>query len=172
MTIPVYAVGAIALLVQTWASDKLQKRAMFLVLSAIPVTVGYVICVGTSNTSAGYAAMFILAAGVYAFSALCVTWVATNLVPDNKRSVGLPFFYSIGNLSGLVSSQLYPSTEGPRYVKGNAISAGLEVVAVLFVVLAWFILRRRTAKKAKMIEEGATTNGKQGDEALDFKYTL
>jgi hypothetical protein len=110
--------------------------------------------------------------GVYAFSALCVTWVATNLVPDHKRSVGLPFFYSIGNLSGLVSSQLYPSTEGPRYVKGNAISAGLEVVAVVFVVAAWFILRQRSLKKTKMIEEGATTNGKEGDEALDFNYTL
>lgn len=114
----------------------------------------------------------IVIAGVYAFSALCVTWVATNLVPDHKRSVGLPFFYSIGNLSGLVSSQLYPSVEGPRYVKGNAISAGLEVVAVFFVIAAWFILRRRTAQKAKLLAEGATTNGKEGDEALDFKYTL
>jgi hypothetical protein len=94
------------------------------------------------------------------------------LVPDHKRSVGLPFFYSIGNLSGLVSSQLYPSIEGPRYIKGNAISAGLEVVAVVFVIAAWLLLRRRSAQKAKMINEGATTNGKEGDEALDFKYTL
>lgn len=189
MTIPVYVTGALALLLQTWLSDKMQKRALFLIVSAIPVSVGYLICVGTASHGAGYAAMFILAGGtindifilmiwtnaiegVYAFSALCVTWVATNLTPDHKRSVGLPFFYSIGNLSGLVSSQLYPSKEGPRYVKGNAISAGLEVLALFFIVAAWFVLRKRSAKKTKMIADGATTNGKEGDESLDFKYTL
>jgi hypothetical protein len=110
--------------------------------------------------------------GVYVFSALVVTWVATNLIPDHKRSIGLPLFYSIGNLSGLVSSQLYPSKDGPRYVKGNAVSAGMEVVAIFFVIAAWFVLRRRNQQKEKLIAEGAVTNGKEGDEALDFKYTL
>jgi hypothetical protein len=110
--------------------------------------------------------------GVYTFSALCVTWVATNLIPDHKRSVGLPFFYSIGNLSGLISSQLYPAKDSPRFKKGNAISAGLEVIALFFVFGGWFVLRRRSAKKAKLIAEGATTNGKEGDEGLDFKYTI
>ena len=98
--------------------------------------------------------------------------MATNLIPDHKRSVGLPLFYSIGNLSGLISSQLYPSKDGPRYVKGNAISAGLEIIAALFIIAAWFVLRRRNAEKAKMVVDGATTNGKEGDESLDFKYTL
>jgi hypothetical protein len=110
--------------------------------------------------------------GVYVFSALVVTWVATNLIPDHKRSVGLPLFYSMGNLSGLISSQLYPSKDGPRYVMGNAVSAGMEVVAIFFVVAAWFVLRKRQQKKDKMLAEGAATNGKEGDEALDFKYTL
>jgi hypothetical protein len=98
--------------------------------------------------------------------------VATNLVPDHKRSVGLPFFYSIGNLSGLISSQLYPTTDAPRYVKGNAVSAGMEVMAVIFVIAAWFVLRKRNAQKAKMIADGATTNGKEDDQGLHFQYTL
>jgi hypothetical protein len=113
-----------------------------------------------------------MASGVYVFSALVVTWVATNLIPDHKRSVGLPLFYSIGNLSGLISSQLYPSKDGPRYVMGNSVSAGMEAVAIVFVGAAWWVLRRRQAKKDKMLAEGATVNGMEGDEALDFKYTL
>jgi hypothetical protein len=72
----------------------------------------------------------------------------------------------------LISSQLYPATDGPRYRKGNAISAGLEVMAVFFVIAAWFVLRKRSAEKAKMIADGATTNGKEGDQALNFNYTL
>lgn len=150
----------------------MQQRALFLLISAVPVIAGYLIAVGSSAPGAGYAAMFIVCTGIYSFSALVVTWVTTNLIPDYKRSVGLPFFYSLGNLSGLVSSQLYPSSQGPRYVTGNAVSAGMEGVAVIFVVLTWFLLRRRNTQKAKLIAEGATTNGKEGDMALDFKYCL
>ena len=101
-----------------------------------------------------------------------MTWVATNLVPDQKRSVALPVFYSIGNLSGLVSSQLYPTQTGPRYIIGNSVSAGLECVAASFFIAGWFLLRRRNMKKEKLIAEGATTNGLEGDRALGFKYGL
>jgi hypothetical protein len=172
LTIPVYAVGAISLAMQAYWSDRLKQRALFLVISALPVTVAYVICVGTPNKIAGYVAMFILVLGVYSVSCLMITWMATNLVPDYKRSVGLPIFCSIGNCSGLVSGQLYPKSQGPRYVMGNSISAGLEVVSVVFVGLTWLLLRSRNARKEKMIAEGATTNGLEGDKALDFKYIL
>ncbi|KAE9978129.1 hypothetical protein BLS_006385 [Venturia inaequalis] len=172
LTIPVYAVGAIALAAQAYWSDRLKQRALFLILSAIPVTIAYLICVGTSNKTAGYIAMFILVCGVYSVSCLMITWVATNLVPDYKRSVGLPIFCSIGNCSGLISGQLYPKSQGPRYVMGNAISAGLEVVSVIFVVATWILLRRRNQQKEKLIAEGATSNSLEGDLALDFKYIL
>jgi MFS family permease len=172
LTIPVYAVGALSLATQAYWSDRLTKRALFLVLSAIPVTVAYAICVASPNKISGYIAMFILVLGVYSVSCLMITWMATNLVPDYKRSVGLPIFCSIGNCSGLVAGQLYPKTQGPRYVKGNGISAGLEVVSVLFIFLTWLLLRNRNAKKQKMIAEGATTNGLEGDKALDFEYIL
>jgi hypothetical protein len=172
LTIPVYAVGACSLLAQAYWSDRLRRRAMFLLLSACPVITAYVICVGTSSKAAGYAAMFILVLGVYAFSCLMMTWVATTLSPDYKRAIGLPIFASIGNCSGMVSGQLYPPSQAPRYIMGNSISAGLELVAAVFVVATWFILRRRNQKKEKMIAEGATTNGFTDDRALDFKYIL
>ncbi len=87
--------------------------------------------------------------------------------PDSKRAIALPFFYSIGNLSALVSSQLYPSQQGPRYVQGNAVSAGLEVVAACLYIASFLLLRHRNNKKAKLIAEGATTNGYEGDRGLE-----
>ena len=84
----------------------------------------------------------------------------------------MPFAYSIGNLSGLVSSQLYPSQQGPRYIQGNAISAGLTAVSGFLYGACWLLLKRRNAKKAKLIAEGATTNGLEGDMSLDFMYHL
>lgn len=172
LTIPVYFIGAVSLVIQAYFSDRLKQRALFQLVSACFVVVGYLICVGSASPVAGYIAMFILVSGVYAFSCLIITWVATNLVPDYKLSVGLPLFESIGNLSGLVSSQLYPSKQGPRYVIGNSVSAGMECVAAVLVACTWLLLRRRNAKKEKLIAEGATTNGLDGDMALGFKYCL
>ncbi len=98
--------------------------------------------------------------------------MASNLFPEYKASVGLPLFYALGNLSGLVSSQLYPTAQGPRYVMGNAVSAGLEAVAAVFVGLTWLLLRRRNSKKEVLKLQGTTTNGLEGDLALEFKYCL
>ncbi|KAF2501284.1 high-affinity nicotinic acid transporter-like protein [Lophium mytilinum] len=172
MTIPVYVLGAISLVIQVYYSDKLRRRGAFIVGCCVPVAVGYLMCVGTPNPNVGYAGMFVLVIGLYPISTLAVTWIATNLSPDSKRAFGMPFAYSIANISNLVSSQLYPSQQGPRYIQGNAVSAGLTVVAGFLYGSCWLLLKRRNAKKAKLIAEGATTNGLEGDMSLDSMYIL
>ena len=84
----------------------------------------------------------------------------------------MPFAYSIANVSNLVSSQLYPTQQGPRYVPANAVSAGLTVVAAFLYASCWLLLRHRNAKKAKLIAGGATTNGLEGDMSLESMYIL
>nr|RBQ95161.1 hypothetical protein FVER53263_20678 [Fusarium verticillioides] len=172
MTIPVYALGAISLCIQVYYSDKLRKRGAFIVACCIPVAVGYLMCVGSRDPNVGYAGMFVLVIGLYPISTLAVTWITTNLAPDTKRAIGQPFAYSLANVSNLVSGQLYPTNQGPRYVPGNAISAGLTIVAGILYASCWLLLRRRNAKKAKLTAEGAITNGKEGDESLEFTYIL
>jgi hypothetical protein len=172
MTIPVYVLGAISLTVQVYYSDKHKKRGLFIVACCAPVAAGYLMCVFSKNANVGYAGMFVLVVGLYPISTLAVTWITTNLAPDTKRAIGQPFAYSLANVSNLVSGQLYPTQQGPRYVPGNAISAGLTIVAGFLYFSCWVLLRRRNAKKAKMIANGATTNEKEGDQALDFTYIL
>jgi hypothetical protein len=92
MTIPVYVVGACALILQTWLSDKLQKRALFLVISAVPVTIGYLVCVGTSSHGGGYAAMFILAGGEFA------TYCAKAEISSNHQYRSLCIFCALRDL--------------------------------------------------------------------------
>lgn len=138
----------------------------------VPVATGYLICVGSKNPHAGYAGMFIFVLGLYPISTLAVTWACNTFKPGSKRALSMPLVFSIADVSGLVSSQLYPSQQGPRYVQGNAVSAGLTVVAGFLYTGAWLVLRHRNAVKAKMLAEGATTNGKEGDRNLESMYIL
>ncbi|PGH09208.1 hypothetical protein AJ79_05737 [Helicocarpus griseus UAMH5409] len=172
LTIPVYVLGTLSLYLCSWVSDKLNRRAIIGGTISLLVVIGYAISVGTANGGAGFFAMFLCAAGIYPYNAILLTWVSNNIKPDHKRSVSVPLFTSLANISGLISSQIYPSSDGPRYITGNSVSLAMEFVAVLCVWGIYFLLRRRNIIKEAMIAKGATDNGKQGDRALDFKYTL
>ena len=172
LSIPCYIVAAISLISWTSLSDRLEKRALIAFLAPISCVVGYAIVVGTSNPAAGYAAMFLCGAGIYSYNATLLTWVANNLAPDYKRSVGIPLFASLANISGTISSQIYPSTDAPRYLKGNAISLAMEAMACGGVVLVWYLLKRRDQRKERLIAEGARDNGFDDDRGLKFRYAL
>ena len=167
-----YIFGTISLYCTAWVSDRLNKRAV--VAGTIPflVVIGYAIAVGTPNLGAGFFGMFLCAAGIYPYNTIVLTWVSNNLKPDHKRAVGLPLFLSLANIGGIPASQIYPSSDAPRYVPGNATSLGMEAGAILCVWLVYFLMRWRNQKKQKLIDQGVTDNGKEGDEALDFHYTL
>jgi hypothetical protein len=64
MTIPVYVLGAISLCIQVYYSDKLRKRAYFIVACCAPVAIGYLMCVLSTNPNVGYAGMFVLVTGM------------------------------------------------------------------------------------------------------------
>lgn len=187
--------GTISLICSSWVSDRLNKRAI--VGGTVPclVVIGYAIAVGTPHLGAGFFAMFLCAAGklyllnhmidvlymllslikytgIYPYNAILLTWVSNNINPDHKRSVSLPLFLSLGNIGGMVASQIYPSSQEPRYVTGNSVSMGMEVVAISCVWGIYFLLRWRNKCKTDLIAQGVEDNGKEGDRALDFEYTL
>lgn len=152
-------------------SDKMKKRAIFLFLIPIPVLIGYAIAIGTANNAAGYFAMFLCGIGIYPFNCIMLAWFSTNVSPDHKRSVGLAIVASIANVSGVLSGQIYPPADAPRYIPGNAVSLGLECVSLIGVAIIFTLLKWKMASKKKAIHEGKEST-KEGDGALDFVYSF
>ena len=172
LTIPVYVFATLTLVTATFTSDRLKKRAAVLVILPVAPIIGYIIACGTASHAAGYFAMFLCGGGIYSYNCLILTWISTNLAPDYKRSMAMPFFVSLANISGIVSSNIYPSVDGPRYLVGNAVSAGMETLALCGVVAVWWTLRWRNLEKQKLRAQGVEDNGKIGDQGLGFVYNL
>jgi hypothetical protein len=99
-------------------------------------------------------------------------WVSNNMQPDYKRSVAISMLISLANASGMAASQIYPIQDAPRYVMGNAISLGGEVLALVCVGLIYALLKYRMRQKERLIAEGKDGNGKEGDQSLEFKYVF
>lgn len=72
----------------------------------------------------------------------------------------------------MAASQIYPIQDAPRYVKGNAISLGGEVIALVCVGLIYVLLKYRMRQKAKLLAMGKDSNGKEDDRSLDFEYVF
>uniref|UniRef100_A0A8H7K3H3 Major facilitator superfamily (MFS) profile domain-containing protein n=1 Tax=Bionectria ochroleuca TaxID=29856 RepID=A0A8H7K3H3_BIOOC len=171
LTIPIYVLATISVAIVSFMSDRTKKRAIFLFALPIPVLIGYSIALGTANNAAGYFAMFLCGMGIFPFNCIMLAWFSTNVSPDAKRSVGLPIAASIANISGVLSGQIYPPSDAPRYISGNAVSLGLEAVALTGVGLIVLLLKWRMARKNRMLQDGSGDD-KEGDAALSFKYAF
>lgn len=175
--------------ITTFVSDRIGRRAVCLIHSPILVVAGYAVVVGSGNKAVGFFAMFLVGAGVYSYNTIILTyvlqmfqtalhtltsnrWVSNNIHPDSKRSVAIAIVISIGNAAGLAASQIYPIADAPRYIVGNSLSLGFECLALGSVAGIYGLLKYRTKQKEKLISEGVESNGKEGDQSLEFKYVM
>ena len=172
LTIPVYIVATISVAGISFLSDRLNKRVIILACLPIPVLVGYAIVLGTAKPAAGYFAMFLCWAGIYPFNCLMLTLISSNISPDTKRAFAIPLAATLANTAGVASGQIYPLTDAPRYISGNAVSLAMEACALTCVGLIYLLLRMRTNTKTKSLRMGQEDNGLMGDRSLQFIYTL
>lgn len=108
-----------------------------------------------------------------------LAWVSNNTEGSLKRAVVLGMVVGWGNLNGVVSSNIYITTERPRYYTGHSVVLSYQVLFLLGgSVLMHILLRlenrkRRSGQRDNMLE-GLTQEEKwiKGDRRPDFIYTL
>ncbi|KAK3055710.1 hypothetical protein LTR09_003631 [Extremus antarcticus] len=100
MTIPPYAVATILTVVVAYISERVGRRAPFLIASALTASIGY--CILLSNTdptahpAVSYVGTFFAAAGIYPTTGLVLSWPAVNVGGQTKRAVANALQISIG----------------------------------------------------------------------------
>ncbi|GAA5973388.1 hypothetical protein JCM3765_000906, partial [Sporobolomyces pararoseus] len=102
-TVPPYIVGAFFTLAVPFASWKSNRRIMFMIGSAVPMMVGYIMFVASSNLHVKYAASFIIAMGAFSFGPLCNAVVAINSTSDTSKASALGVCVVMGNMGGLIA---------------------------------------------------------------------
>ncbi|CAI4214375.1 unnamed protein product [Parascedosporium putredinis] len=170
MTIPVYAFGVVMVLVVALVLD----RGMRLHRAARHPHPKY--------PGVTYAFLFPVAGGLYGGFPPMISWLANNLSPSSKRAVGLALLISVGNMGGLMGSNIYLSREAPVYHTGYGVSLTMLGVGILAAIA----LRISYARENKLRDELLAEIGEEGvraryteQELLDlgdkspfFRYTL
>ncbi|KAI0470462.1 MFS general substrate transporter [Xylariaceae sp. FL0804] len=178
LTIPCYAVGALSYMTVARISDRLQKRGLFCVIFGIISVVGYGILISATPAGVHYFGCFLVAMGLYVFVGLPLAWLPNNSPRYGKRTTANGMQLTVGNASGIMASFIYPSTQGPRYVKGNAISLSVVGTAGCIYAFLWFWYDRENKRRDAGLVKSAYTNLTEeelvelGDESPRYRYTI
>ncbi|ROW09888.1 hypothetical protein VPNG_06276 [Cytospora leucostoma] len=187
LTIPCYFLGAVAYMSAAFFSDRFQRRGLFCVACGAISVIGYGILISDSPSGAHYfgpsgmganvfESCFLVAMGLYVLVGIPLAWLPNNCPRYGKRTTANGMQLTIGNASGIMSSFIYPSAEGPRYIKGHAITLSLVGMStVLYGVMSLYFKeqnKRRDAGEMHADHQHLSDDelAELGDESPHFRF--
>lgn len=147
-TIPVYVVGCVLTLFCAFASDRLQHRYAFTIGGLTLAVIGYIImlCQGPSKggipVGARYMCIFFITSGNYIAQPLFVVWLANNMSGHYKRSFGAALQIGLGNVGGIIGSNIFLANEAPYYKTGYSTGMALLLLCMLLCTVFYFGMMR------------------------------
>ncbi|KAG8627765.1 hypothetical protein KVT40_003638 [Elsinoe batatas] len=142
LTAPPYFLSFVITILTPWIADRLQQRGLMIVLLSCVGGVGYVLLATVEDVWVRYFAVFLAAGGVFPAISNVLPWVTNNQGSETGRGVAVVVLNLVGQCGPVLGTRVYPTNEGPRYIKGHAICAGFLffnalVALVLRTYLKW-----------------------------------
>lgn len=134
LTAPPFFLSFLVTLASTWIADKTQQRGLMIIFLSAMGGVGYVMLAAAKSVGARYAGVFLAAAGIFPSIANILPWVLNNQGTDSRRGAGIVILNIIGQCGPLLGTRLYPTTEGPYYVKGQSVCAAFMFFTTLLAI--------------------------------------
>ncbi|KAF9891253.1 hypothetical protein FE257_004817 [Aspergillus nanangensis] len=158
MTVPIWSVGTVFLLVMPQIADRTGDRRWHVTAGLGMSFVSAVVCFQVKHSITRYAMLCFYISGLYFTLPLILTWAAETMpLPAEKRAVVIAISNSIGNLSAVYGSRLWPTSDGPDYERGFiAVACFTGVCALLAAVapLLFEVLPRFPSRAEMEVAEG------------------
>jgi MFS family permease len=149
LTIPVYALGAIAFLIMGKVADKTGLRAPLVVPFLCTAILGYILLLANINLGASFAGCFLIGIGLYTAAGLPLTWLTSNCPRYGKRAWASGVQLTIANMAGVPAPFIFASATAPRFIQGYATTiAALTAGACTFTGLALYWRHKNRQREA------------------------
>ncbi|RYP62435.1 hypothetical protein DL769_007307 [Monosporascus sp. CRB-8-3] len=177
LTAPAYFAAFLCCMFAAWVSDRYGKRGWVVAGFASMGTVGYLLLAtiqDESKTGPRYAGIWLASCGIFPALSINITWLLNNQGGDSRKGAGLALLATFGQCSSFASSALFPSTDGPFYVRGCAVGCGLSGMIVVRALGLHFALERENKKRDRLygpVEENVRVDVTVGgDNNKSFRY--
>ncbi|KAL3442660.1 major facilitator superfamily domain-containing protein [Aspergillus insuetus] len=153
-SIPIWMVAAVTCVVAGIASDLCRHRYWFIMAGCATTIAGYAILISQSPPGrhrlpmgVQYFALFLVFIGIQIVQPITLGWLSGNLAGHYKRAFGSAIQVSLGNLAGLVASNIFLTSEAPTFVTGFATCFALLVLHALLSSLLAYLMKRENARR-------------------------
>ena len=123
LTAPPFFLSFLLTIFSTWVADKTQQRGLTIIVMTTIGGIGYILLATVKTVGVRYFGVFLAASGIFPSIANILPWVLNNQGSDTRRGAGIMLLNLIGQCGPLLGTNVFPPNEGPRYIKGMAISA-------------------------------------------------
>lgn len=177
LSIPIYVLAAAVSLFAAYWSDHFRHRYTFVILGVLVATTGYITLLAQSTVSVAgrYIAIYLIMVGGYITQPITLVWLNNNMGGHYKRSINAAMQIGFGNLGGIVASNIFITTQRPKFVVGYSVAlALLWLCAGAATVLVWGMKREngrrdRGERDARLRLEGEEVRN-LGDDHPRFRY--
>lgn len=170
-----YIAAYVVCVVMSMISDRVGQRGPFVFVFCCVGAVGYILLALIHGTAVRYFATFLVCAGVFPAVALTFTWVMDNQGSSSKRGAGLAIFGMFGQCGPILGARLFPKNDGPFYVKGMWVCAGVLIAASLMAVALSVCLRLQNRHRDRVHGKSDTDHvpadiAEKGDAHPMYRY--
>ena len=164
----------------SYISERLRQRYLFAMLGVIVATIGLAIeTAQPRHHGVRYLGMFFLCSGPYLLMPILVVWLAINVGKGYQRTVALGCLLPFGNTGAFISSNVFITTEAPKYHTGFSVGLGLILMSGLACTLLYAGLRLENSRRDKYAKEQSASELQQnideadmGEKHPSFRYQL
>ncbi|KAI5308774.1 hypothetical protein KEM55_004900, partial [Ascosphaera atra] len=199
MSVPPYAVAAVATIAVGFIADRTKQRGICNMVFALIGIAGFIMLLASQKPHVKYAGTFLGALGIYPCISNTIAWSSNNVEGKTsyptarivkhvltrrnegtyKRGVTMGTVIGLGNLQGVVSSNVYRGQDKPQYYPGHGVVLAYLTVFLLGGTIVQYILLRRENTKRRRGDRDCRALGLTheevmalGDENPEFIYTL
>jgi len=129
----------------------------------------------TASNAVGYGMTFLAIAGLYPQIPILFSWASNSFGNSSRRAVGIALPSALGQCFSFVGTlALYPSSDGPRYVKGNTVCCVLAFIGALSALTLHVLLSRENKRRDRVENHADCDKSKtiehHGDKAFGYRY--
>jgi hypothetical protein len=95
-----------------------------------------------------FAAIFLINAGGYMATPMALAWLQNNLGGHWKRSFGSSIQITLGNVAGIIGSNIFLAKESPKYPTGYGTALGMMWLGTIAATLMFGLMWRENRKRA------------------------
>ncbi|PKS06274.1 hypothetical protein jhhlp_007022 [Lomentospora prolificans] len=158
-------------------ADRTRRRGLCNLVASSFGIVGFAMLLGSQDPAVKYAATFLAALGIYPCISNTISWVSNNTEGVYKRGIVLGMTIGWGNLTGVVSSNIYFSE--PKFLEGHAVVLAFLSIflfggsALMLLSLAVENKKRRDGRQDMILQGKSESEVEElGDKHPRFVYTL